>query len=111
MNVTRWLNGADAPGCPVRSCRCGARLIWTVRRLPSTTLRRVIPASRLDIDHSAFPLHQGDHVSDPWGQRGVIVAVAPRAEHGIGAVRVRYDDGREIQYSMLDHPLRKIDAE
>jgi len=39
------------------------RPVW--KRL-TAFLRRVIPASPLDIDHSAFSLHQGDHVSDPW---------------------------------------------
>lgn len=61
----------------------------------------------LDIDHAAFPFKVGDRIRDTWRQRGVIVAIDPAATYGMGRVRVRYDDGREVAYSMTAHPFQK----
>ena len=50
----------------------------------------------------------GDRVRDIWGKEAVVLEIDASAEHGLGRLRVRYDDGRELNYSMLGHPFSPI---
>jgi len=51
-------------------------------------------------------LRVGQRVSDPWGNTGIVRSLDARANHGLGEICVRYDDGREVTYSLLGHPLQ-----
>jgi hypothetical protein len=55
------------------------------------------------------PFRAGDRVKDTWSHQGRIVAVDSTAEHGLGAIRVRFDDGRELSVSAVAHGLERID--
>jgi hypothetical protein len=64
-------------------------------------LRALLPARPLkEID----PLFRvGDRVVDTFHRIATVVEIDPKSNHGLGKVRVRYDDGREIS-SMLVAP-------
>jgi hypothetical protein len=53
----------------------------------------------------ALPFGVGARVRDVWGQEAVVLAIDASAEHGLGAIRVRYEDGRELTYSASAHPF------
>jgi len=45
---------------------------------------------------SAVSFQTGARVKDAFGNHGTVVDVDPTAEHGLGRIRVRFDDGREV---------------
>jgi hypothetical protein len=61
---------------------------------------------------SADPVQfsQGDRVKDAFGSLGTVEAVDPTAEHGMGSVRVKMDDGRDINVALIASGLEKIDG-
>ncbi len=59
---------------------------------------------------TSFPFQVGDRVQDIWGNAAVIIEVDPAGEHGLGKVRVRYDDGRESTYATVGHPFSTIEG-
>jgi hypothetical protein len=48
-------------------------------------------------------------VKDVWNHQGRIVAVDVHAEHGLGMVRVHFDDGRELTVAAVAHGLERIE--
>jgi hypothetical protein len=42
----------------------------------------------------------GDRIIDVWGRPAVIKVIDLYANHGLGAVTLRYDDGREVTYAI-----------
>lgn len=56
-----------------------------------------------------LPFKVGDRVRDTFGL-GTVIAIDRRADHGLGRVAVRYDDGREAQMALVAHGLEKPDA-
>jgi hypothetical protein len=64
-------------------------------------LRALLPARPLkEIDP---PFRVGDRVVDTFHRIATVVEIDPKSNHGLGKVRVRYDDGRETS-SMLVAP-------
>jgi hypothetical protein len=64
-------------------------------------LRVLLPARPLkEIDP---PFRVGDRVVDTFQRIATVVEIDPKSNHGLGKVKVRYDDGREIN-SMLVAP-------
>lgn len=57
----------------------------------------------------AVPFHVGDRVRDPWGGEGTVQLVEVAANQGLGLVRVRWDDGREIAYAAAGHGLTQVE--
>jgi hypothetical protein len=53
----------------------------------------------------------GDRVMDPWDSKGTIIAIDPEAEHGIGVIKVRMDDGREKNLGLIASGLKKMEIE
>jgi hypothetical protein len=47
----------------------------------------------------------GDRVRDAYGHEAVVVAIDLTAEHGLGKVRARFDDGRERTFAAVAHGL------
>jgi hypothetical protein len=50
----------------------------------------------------------GDRVQSLPGQVGTVLEVDPSAEHGLGRVRVRFDDGRELSFALAAHGLTRL---
>jgi hypothetical protein len=64
-------------------------------------LRALLPARPLkEIDP---PFRVGDRVEDTHHRIATVIEIDPKSNHGLGKVKVRYDDGREIS-SMLVAP-------
>lgn len=58
----------------------------------------------------APPFAPGDRVRDPWHREGSVLAVDVAANHGLGLVRVQWDDGREIAYTAVGHGLTRSES-
>ncbi len=57
---------------------------------------------------TALLFHPGDRVVDTWGKTAVVTEVDATAEHGLGRIRLRYDDGRELSYALVAHDLKRL---
>ena len=42
----------------------------------------------------------GDRIVDAWGRSAMIAYIDLNANHGLGSVTVRYDDGREVSFAL-----------
>lgn len=92
----RYVSGT-APPQPYRPS-LAERLRALIERLVP---RRPLPPQPLP------PFGVGDTVTDVWGQPATVVSIDPRAEHGLGIVKVRYPDGREAAFMLITHGLTK----
>ena len=52
----------------------------------------------------------GDRVKDAFGSLGTIESVDASAEHGMGLVNVKMDDGRDIDVALIASGLERVDA-
>jgi hypothetical protein len=85
------------PRHPTRSF--GERVVgWVARFRPQRPVRIV---------HEPLGFDVGDKVLDPWGNEHTVLAIAPRAEHGMGVIRTRRKDGTEHAHAMIAHGLKK----
>lgn len=77
------------------------------------------PLSRLDRIRNflaaLFPRKNRDHLPFDVGDRvkdgssfGRVVAIDRRAEHGLGAITVQYDDGRVLSAAIVAHGLEPV---
>ena len=66
---------------------------------------RLWPQRRLDTEHQPLPFGVGDAVHDPWGNEHIVIAIDPKAEHGMGVIRTRRSDGTEHTHAMMAHGL------
>jgi len=62
-----------------------------------------------ELQEAAPRFHAGDRVKGFMGQLGTVVEVDRRANHGMGSVRVRFDDGREVDFAYIASGLEIID--
>ena len=58
---------------------------------------------------AALPFQVGDRVADTWGNQGVVTEIDPSAEHGLGRIRLRYDDGRQLDHTVVAHDLKRVE--
>jgi hypothetical protein len=77
-------------------------------RVPFSTrvrswLIRFRPTPR--IEPTVIPFGPGQRVRDFRGQVGTVLVVDSKANHGMGSIRVRFDDGRELSFMALAHGL------
>ena len=89
----------DEPGRPPRpaTLSVGERIgVWLDRLKPRARIEPV-PA----------PFLPGDRVRDFLGRPGTVTAVDPKANHGLGSIRVRFDDGRELAVAAVAHGLER----
>jgi hypothetical protein len=80
-------------------------------RMPLTALvgswfRRLRPAPEIEPTAVAFTV--GQRVRDYRGQHGVVVAIDTTANHGLGRIEVRFDDGRELTFTAVAHGLEAM---
>ncbi len=66
---------------------------------------------RLKIEHERLPFGVGDRVRDTWGNEHTVILIDPEAEHGMGVIRIRRDDGKELAYAMIAHGLKPVTKE
>jgi hypothetical protein len=60
---------------------------------------------------SPFPLPRfkvGERVVDAFGKEGKVMHVDPTAEHGLGTIRILYDDGRLHDYALSASGLERV---
>ena len=50
----------------------------------------------------------GQRVRDALGRAGTVIAIDARANHGLGAIAVRFDDGRELTFAAVASGLEPI---
>jgi hypothetical protein len=56
------------------------------------------------ITHEPLPFGVGDTVRDVWGKEHEVIAIDPKAEHGMGLIRTRRrSDGTEHLTTMIAH--------
>jgi hypothetical protein len=65
---------------------------WMRALLPARPLKPIDP-----------PFRVGDRVEDTYHRIATVIEIDPKSNHGLGKVKVRYDDGREVS-SMLIAP-------
>jgi hypothetical protein len=52
----------------------------------------------------------GDRVRDSFGGQCTITRIDPAAEHGMGVIEARRDDGKTIKYALIAHGFSHFDA-
>jgi hypothetical protein len=50
-------------------------------------------------------------VKDAWGNLGTVTSVDAAAEHGLGRVVVKMDDGREVKLALMASGLERAKDE
>lgn len=69
---------------------------------------RLRPRPPLKIEHEPLPFGVGDRVRDRWGNEHTVIQIDARAEHGLGVIRTRRDDGTELGHVMIAHGLTPV---
>jgi len=74
-------------------------------------LRRLLGSAGADPrpQPAELPFTVGDRVADTWGNRALVTEIDVAAEHGLGRIRRRYEDGRELSCSVVAHDLKRVD--
>jgi hypothetical protein len=62
------------------------------------------------VNASTLPFKVGDRVRDSLGHFGNVTEIDVRANHGLGRVTVRYEDGRVLSSMAIAHGLERADA-
>jgi hypothetical protein len=76
-------------------------------RLSALTQRWRAPRT---LEPVTLHLRVGDRVRDARHREGQIMAIDLKAEHGLGIIRVRFDDGRELALAAAAHGLQRLDS-
>jgi len=63
---------------------------------------------RPDVQSKLLPFGVGDTVRDPWGNDHTVIAIDPKANHGLGSIRTRRRDGTEHVRAMVAHALELV---
>lgn len=69
---------------------------------------RLRPQRRPVIEHPPLLFGVGDRVRDPWGHEHTVISIDPKAEHGLGVIRTRRNDGTEHAQAMIAHGLEPV---
>ena len=70
-------------------------------------LRRLRPARQIQEIRTDFGV--GDRVSDAFHRVATVVEIDPKSSHGLGKVKVRYDDGREVSFMLVASGLTPLE--
>ena len=83
-------SGHEPPVYPLLSVLNRLRNWWHARRSARNTKENeIVP-----------PFQVGDRVLDAYRKETTVVEIDPKSNHGLGRVRVRYDDGREMSFML-----------
>lgn len=72
---------------------------------------RPAPAARQDVPAARpveLPFGVGDRMRDTWGHEYTVTAIDPAANHGLGEIRIRRDDGAERAHAVVAHGLERV---
>lgn len=69
-------------------------------------LRALRPAPR--IKEIVPPFRLGDRVVDGFHKEATVTEIDPKSNHGLGKVKIRYDDGRELTYALAASGLTPL---
>ncbi len=58
-------------------------------------------------NRDSLPFAVGDRVKDHTGE-GTVLSIDRYAEHGLGVILVKYDDGRELSSAIVAHGLERV---
>ena len=61
------------------------------------------------IDEGTLPFKVGDRVRDFRGSSGRVTEIDVRAQHGLGRITVRFDDGQVSHFAAAAHGLDRVD--
>jgi hypothetical protein len=67
------------------------------------SLRQIAPAEPVEPQFQV-----GERVIDFLRHEATVIEIDPRSNHGLGSVRVRYDDGREVAFAIAASGLRSL---
>jgi hypothetical protein len=88
-----YSSGDEGPVYPKVAFRDRLRN-WVQSLRPAPPIEEITP-----------PFAIGDRVLDFYGRECTVVKLDPKANHGLGRVKVRYDDGREPTFALAGSPL------
>jgi hypothetical protein len=54
------------------------------------------------------PFQVGDRVLDAYRKEATVIELDPKTNHGLGSVKVRYDDGRELSFALAASGLTPV---
>jgi len=69
---------------------------------------RFRPQRPAKTEYESLPFGLGDRVRDTWGNEHTVIQIDPKAEHGMGLIRTRRDDGTELGHAMIAHGLTPV---
>jgi hypothetical protein len=69
---------------------------------------RLRPQRPVKKQHEPLPFGVGDRVRDTWGNEHTVIRIDPQAEHSMGLIRTRRDDGTELGHAMIAHGLTPV---
>ena len=70
-------------------------------------LRALRPGTPIREIHPDFGV--GDRVSDVYHRIATVMEIDPQSAHGLGKVKVRYDDGREVSFALAASGLSRVE--
>jgi hypothetical protein len=73
-------------------------------------VRNHVSSGATPISASSLPFKVGDRVRDSRGYVASVTEIDVRAEHGLGRITVKYDDGRTLSSTAIAHGLERADA-
>ena len=71
----------------------------------ATWIRNRASPGAAPLAESSLPFKVGDRVRDALGNLGRVTEIDVRAEHGLGRISVRCDDGRTLSFAAVAHGL------
>ena len=89
----------EQPAPPTPRPRLSQRLTSAVKRLFKKPPKLV---------HSTFK--SGDRVKDVFGSPATVIEIDPKANAGLGRIRIRHDDGREATFALAACGLTSLNA-
>ena len=94
----------DTDGVPVPAPAHSGFLAATLAPLRDLLARRSIRRSMRGV---VCPFQVGDPVRTTFRTGGVVIAVDPKANHGLGSIEVRFADGLVLGGFFVSHDFRK----
>jgi hypothetical protein len=91
-----YRSGHEPPIYPKQSIVDRLRNWWRALR-PATRIKELIP-----------PFQVGERVLDAFHKETTVTEIDSKSNHGLGKVKVRYDDGREMSFMLAASGLSPV---
>ena len=89
-------SGYEPPVYPKPTWRDGLRRWWEAVR-PRPPMKEIVP-----------PFAVGDRVVNAFGREATVVEIDPKANHGLGRVKVCYEGGQEAAFALAASGLTPV---